>query len=108
MTRKRKNDAVEKTRKKFVDDQAKLGEAMAKIVKETAELKEVKNMKRNEAAVILKILIAKISVELDNLLKKPKELERKTSEVDARGKQLDTLHADIIRKLEDQNATLKL
>ena len=35
------------------------------------------------------------------------EIEAKTSELDARERQLDTLHEDTIRKLEKQNFELK-
>jgi hypothetical protein len=57
--------------------------------------------------VILDGFITKSIAELDKHTKKSKELEEKTSELDAREKQLDNLHAETIRKLENQNFKLK-
>ena len=104
---KLKFDAVEQTRKTFVDDQAKLDKALAKIREETADLEEAKCKKRSDALVILNSFITKKVAELGKHTKKSKELEGKTSEFDASEKQLDILHTDTISKLENQNFKLK-
>ena len=64
-------------------------------------------MKRNGSVLILNSLITKNIAEFDNYIKQSKELERKTSELDARKTQLDTFHADTISKLENQSFRLK-
>ena len=104
---KLKFDAVEQTRKKVEDDQAKLDKTLAEIKEETVKLEEAKSVKQNDVHVLLRSLIDKNMAKGEDYIKKFKEIEAKRSELDAREKQLDTLHEDTITKLEDQNFELK-
>ena len=56
---KLKFDAVEQTRKKVVDDQAKLDKTLAEIKEETEKLEEAKRVKQSDLHVFLNSLIAK-------------------------------------------------
>lgn len=104
---KLKFDAVEQTRKKVVDDQAKLDKTLAEIKEETEQLEEAKRAKLSDVHVFLNSLIAKNNAKGEDYMNKFMEIEAKTSELDVREKQLDTLHEDTIRKLEKQNFELK-